>query len=111
MSWRRLRLRIDFENFGGTRPGQTTCTPSVGRAQSFVASGSGFRSSRGLRVGQPSSSIRLKHPQADLRDGAWALVLARFPFGDSDELSPVVSALVRDGRVSALAGYIGGAGE
>lgn len=57
VSWTRLRLRIDFENFGGAPPGQTTCTPSVGLAQNFVAKGSRFRTTRGLRVGQPTSEI------------------------------------------------------
>ncbi len=110
MTWRRLRLRIDFENFGGARPGQTTCTPSVGKAQSFVARGPRIRTTENLRVGDPSSSIPEKHPDAEFRNGFWALVLATFPFGD-DEEAPVVSALVSGGRVTALTGYIGGAGE
>jgi len=37
--------------------------------------------------------------------------LATFPFGDADEPSPVLNALVAGGRIIALAGYIGGAGE
>src|SRR5688572_27304498 len=36
VSWRPLRLKILFENFGGAPARRTTCTPSVGRAQSFV---------------------------------------------------------------------------
>ena len=112
MDWRRLRLRIYFANFGGVRPGQTTCTSSVGRAQTFVVRSSRFRTVRDLRVGQPSSSIKIKHPDAKFRPaGFWALVLATFPFGDSEEPSPVLSALVTGGRVIALTGYIGGAGE
>lgn len=112
VDWRRLRLRIYFENFGVRRPGQTTCTSSVGKAQSFVARGPRLRTVRGLRVGQRSSEIRVKHPDAEFQEGFWALVLAQFPFGVEDAgPSPVLSALTRDGRVSALAGYIGGAGE
>lgn len=112
MEWRRLRLRIYFANFGGVRRGQTTCTASVGRAQSFVARGSRFRTVRELRVGHPSSSIPIKHPNAELQpQGFWALVLATFPFGYSEEPAPVLNALVMGGRVIALAGYIGGAGE
>jgi hypothetical protein len=111
VSWRRLRLRIDFENFGGAAPGETTCTPSVGRAQTFVARGTRFRTTKGLRVGQPSSEILEKHPDAVFADNFWTIVSARFPFGQSDEESPVLSALTSSGRVSALTGYIGGAGE
>jgi hypothetical protein len=71
-----------------------------------------FRTVRGLRVGDRSSSIRARHPNAEFRPpGFWALVLARFPFGAGDEPAPVLSALVRGGRVFALTGYIGGAGE
>lgn len=112
VDWRRLRLRIYFENFGGVRPGQTTCTASVGKAQSFVARGSRFRTVKDLRVGHPSSSIPAKHPDAEFQPaGFWALVLAKFPFGADEEPAPVLNALVTGGRVIALAGYVGGAGE
>lgn len=112
VEWRRLRLRIYFENFGLVAPGQTTCTPSAGNAQSFVARGSRFRTVGGLRVGDRSSSIPAKHPGAEFQPkGFWALVLATFPFGDNEEPAPVLNALVSGGRVIALAGYIGGAGE
>jgi hypothetical protein len=111
VSWRALRLKINFENFGGAAPGQTTCTPSVGRAQSFVARGTRFRTTAGLRVNQPSSEIPERYPDAVFDDGFWTLVSARFPFGDNEEESPVLTALTRNGRVSALVGYIGGAGE
>jgi hypothetical protein len=112
VEWRRLRLRITFDNYGGMRPGQTTCTPSVGLAQGFVARSSRFRTVRDLRIGQPSSSIPVKHPDAEFQPaGFWALVLATFPFGDNDEPAPVLNALVAGSRVIALTGYIGGAGE
>jgi len=110
VDWRRLRLRIVFANFGGHRPGQTTCTPSVGRAQAFTARGSRFRTSAGLRVGSSSASILRLHPQAEFRQGSWWLVTAISPFGDESEY-PVVRALIAGGRVRALAGWIGAAGE
>jgi len=112
VEWRGLRLRIAFENFGLAPPGQTTCTPSVGAAQSFSARGSRFRTVNDLRVGQPSSTIPIKHPDAERQPaGFWALVLATYPFGDNDEPAPVLNALVMGGRVTAFTGYIGGAGE
>lgn len=108
--WRRLRLKIFFENFGGAPPGATTCTPSVGRAQSFVARGSRFRSWNGLRPGARSSTVQERHPDAEFRQGAWWLRTAISPFGDNEEYG-VVRALVGSGRVRALSGWIGGAGE
>ena len=59
----------------------------------------------------PSSSIRRKHPEAQFGRGSWGLVLAQFPFGASDEPSPILSARVGGGRVRALEGDISGAGE
>jgi hypothetical protein len=109
-NWKRLRLRIYFENFGGTAPGETTCTPSVGRAQSFVARGRRFRTWRGLRPGHRSSSITKRHPAAEFRRGTWWLRTAVSPYGDNSEY-PVVRALIGGYRVRALAGWIGGAGE
>jgi hypothetical protein len=111
VTWGRLQLRIYFENFGGAAPGQTTCTPSVGRAQTFVARGTRFRTTQGLRVNQPSPAILERHREAVFENGRWIIVSAVFPFGASEEKSPVLTALTRRGRVSALAGYIGGAGE
>jgi hypothetical protein len=110
VDWRRLRLRIDFASFAAHSPGQTTCTPSVGLAQTFTARGTRFRTSAGLRVGSSSSSIAGLYPAAEFRSGSWWLVSAVSPFGDEEEY-PVIRAIVGSGRVRALAGVIGGAGE
>lgn len=111
VDWDRLRLRIHFENFGPAPRGRTTCDPAVGRAQVVVARGDRFRTTAGLRVGDPTARIPMLHPDAEFRDGrAWALVLARFPWGDGS-LEPVLNALPAKGRVAALVGYIGAAGE
>jgi hypothetical protein len=108
--WQRIRLRILFANFGGHGPGETTCSANVGRAQSFTARGRRFRTWQGLRVGQSSSQIAERHTAAEFRNGSWWLRTAVSPFGDESEY-PVVEAFVRDGRVRAIAGWIGGAGE
>lgn len=111
VDWDRLRLRIFFENFGPAPVGATTCDPGVGRAQVIVARGTRFRTAEGLRIGDPTARIPLLYPGAEFRDGrAWALVLARFPWGDGG-LEPVLNALPAKGRVAALVGYIGAAGE
>src|SRR4051794_29547216 len=36
LKWRRLRLTINFMNFGGHALGETTCTASVGLANDFI---------------------------------------------------------------------------
>jgi hypothetical protein len=110
VDWRRIRLRINFASFASHAPGQTTCTPSVGLAQSFAARGSRFRTSAGLRVGAASATVPDRYSDAEFRSGRWWLVTAVSPFGDESEY-PVVSAIVGSGRVRALTGWIGGAGE
>jgi hypothetical protein len=110
VTWRRLELKIVFANFGGTAPGQTTCTPSVGRAQSFVVRGPRFRTVAGLRVDQPATQVRALYPYAQWREGGWTLVSAETPYGEASE-TPVLRAFASGGKVSALSGWIGGAGD
>jgi hypothetical protein len=106
--WRGIGLKIVFANFGS--PGVSTCLSSVGRAQSFVATGERFTTVAGLRPGQPSAQIRALYPETSFERGAWTLVSAVNPFGDGTE-SPVLRAFTKGGQVASLAGWIGGAGE
>ena len=69
VKWKRLGLRIEFWNFGGTPPGQTICSDDVGLAQSFNVTERKFRTWRGLRVGMRESRLRRLHPAADWFDG------------------------------------------
>jgi hypothetical protein len=105
--WNRLRLEILFASFGGAT---SICSGTQGKAQSFKVRGNGFRTWNGLRVGQPESAIRRRHPGARLRRGAWWLKTAVSPIGDGSEFA-VVDAKVSDGRVSVLRGWIGSAGD
>jgi hypothetical protein len=110
VDWRGLRLRIYFANFGGPRPGQTICSPTVGKAQSFTIRGPRFRTWEGLRVGHRSATVLDRHRAAEFRRGAWWLRTAVSPFGDESEYA-VVSALPSDGRIRVIKGWIGAAGE
>ena len=110
VQWRRLRLRMLFTTLGAFGPGQSLCTPSVGLADSFTIRGTRFRTSAGLRVGSPSSSIAQIYPDAEFRSGSWWLVTSVSPFGDQSEY-PVLHAIVRGGRVRVIAGFIGAEGE
>ena len=110
VDWRRLRLRIYFANFGGHAPDQTTCSPSVGLAQSFTVRGRRFRTWKGLRPGDRSSAVRRRHPNAAFRRGTWWLRTAVSRIGTESEYA-VVEALVSGGRVGVLRGWIGAAGD
>lgn len=110
VEWRRLRLKITFANFGGHGPGETTCTSTVGKAQSVVMRGHRFTTWRDLRVGDPSDELEERHPDGEFREGKWWLAFAVSPYGDESEY-PSLYATVANGRVNALKGWIGAAGE
>jgi hypothetical protein len=110
VDWRKLRLRIYFASFDAFAPGLTTCSSSVGLAQSFTVRGHRFRTWKGLRPGDPSSTVLDRHPNARFRRGSWWLRTADSRFG-SDSDFPVVEALVSGGRVGVLRGWVGAAGE
>lgn len=110
VDWRALRLRIYFANFGAFAPGLTTCSSSVGLAQSFTVRARRFRTWKGLRPGARTSTVRERHPSARFRRGSWWLRTAKSRFGDGSDYA-VVEALVSGGRVRVLRGWIGAAGE
>jgi hypothetical protein len=68
------------------------------------------RTWNGLRPGDRSSAVLERHPSAEFRNNSWWLRTAVSPFGDNEEYA-VVRALIGGGRVRALSGWIGGAGE
>lgn len=109
MRWRDVGLKIVFANFGGAPEGEDTCSPEVGLAQSFRATGE-FVTWRGLRVGARRGAIRRKHPSADRHARSYWLKTATSPFGEGGRYA-VVKAVVAGGKVSALSGWIGAAGE
>jgi hypothetical protein len=108
--WRRLGLRIVFANFGGTLPGQTNCSATVSFAQSFTARSRKFRTWKGLRPGAATNTIPVRHPAARFRQGSWWLRTATSVIGTGQPY-PVLRATVGHGRVRALAGWIGAAGD
>lgn len=110
VDWKRLKLRIVFANFGGSGPGETTCSAHVGKSQSFTVRGRRFRTWKGLRVRHRSATIPRRHRAAEFRRKSWWLKTAVSPFGDGSEYA-VVRAIVADRRVRALKGWIGAAGE
>jgi hypothetical protein len=106
IQWRRLRLKATFANFSL----ESACSPSGGRLQLATVRSRRFRTTRGVRVGTRSWTIPLRHRNAEFVAGAWWIASVVLPFGTEEE-TPTIRALVRDGRVSALALYIGAAGD
>lgn len=104
--WKRLGLNATFANFGI----ESACAPRGGRFQAATIRSTRFRTSRGVRVGSRSSTIRDKHRLARFVSGSWWIASATSPFGDEREIA-TVRALVRAGRVWALKLWVGAAGD
>jgi hypothetical protein len=105
--WRPLRLRILFANYG--EPGANPCANRIGLASSFTVMGRAFRTGKGLQVDDRVRRLRELYPRAKRRRGTYWLRTARF-LGVGDRF-PVLSATAAGGRVKALKGYIGAAGD
>lgn len=106
-----LGLRGNFVNLGARRPGQTTCSPTVGKLQSAEVRGRALQTQNGLRVGDTLARLRRLHPAARRHGSQWWLATAPNPFGRPGARMSIVRANVKDGRVSALVLWIGAAGE
>ena len=109
--WRRLDLRITFTNFGGVGPGKSICDDRASKAQTFAVRGPRVRTWRGLRVGQREQRVLQRHPNAEFRRGRWWIKTTRSLVGGGGEF-PVVDATVNAaGRIQAIRGWIGAAGD
>jgi len=111
VDWNALGLRAHFVNLGLTPRGKTTCSAGVGKLQTATLRGTGFRTQRGLRVGDSTARLRELHPGARLRDRSWWLATAPDPFGERGERMAIVRANTNAGRVSRLVLWIGAAGD
>lgn len=103
--WPAIGLTIQAESFAAGDPCAfvQTVTISGPHAQRW-------RTTRGLRVGASFTTLRHLYPSTSRHGLVWWLTSTRSPFGDGATV-PVISAIVRNGRVTALRGVVGGAGE
>jgi len=95
--WRSVGLAVTFYNLGGANP----CEPAAGRFSQATMTGTRWRTSVGLRVGDRVSRLRALYRQAKSRSAWWWLVTRRTPFGDGGSY-PGLAAKVQGGRVTAL---------
>jgi hypothetical protein len=103
--WAPIGLRVLYANFGGQDP----CSPGFGHAQRATMSGA-WRTSRGLRIGDPLRRLRSLYPRAVQRNRVWWLASAYSPVGVGGDYA-VLSASVREGKVRAFRAWIGAAGD
>jgi hypothetical protein len=103
-TWRRPSLTIFFYNLGGGDP----CTRRFGLFGRAIARGAAWRTTKGLRVGDPVARVRALYRSARFRRGTrgfwpagWWLVprANRFGLGSS---YPGLLAETRAGRVTAF---------
>ena len=106
IDWSSLRLRTTFANFGGGR----ACAPSDGLLQRATTRSRKFRTTRDLRAGDPSSTIRQKYPKARFVANVWRIVTAKARAGET-EPTPTIEATVKRGRIEVLRLWIGAAGD
>ena len=101
--WNRLGLKALYTSFGAV---EDFCED--GFLQSATLRSRIWRTWAGLRVGMRTSRIRRLHHNATFERGKWVLA-TQDVFGS--EPSPTVTALVRNGRVSAFSLFVGRAGD
>ena len=103
-TWRRLGLTLFLYNLGGDDP----CSRQGGKFGRAVARGPVWRTSRGLRVGDPVARVRQRHPAARLHPGqrffwpaGWWLVPRADRFGTGGTYPGLLAETSR-GRVSGF---------
>ena len=108
VSYQSEGVTISFADFGN--PGVSACDPSAGRAQEMVASAPGWRTNRGLNVGDGLKRLKKLYRQRKLKRGIWELVGMRSPIGVSGH-AVVLEAFVTGGQVTGFKAFPRSAGE
>ena len=101
-------VTITFVNLGA--PGVSACDPSAGKAQVMVASAAGWRTNRGLAVGDRVKRLKKLYRERKLKRGVWELVGKRSLIGPSGH-QVVLAAFVAAGRVTGFKALPRSAGE
>jgi hypothetical protein len=97
VSWRTPGLTIILNRVGQSNP----C--AAGQPVGAVVKGTQWRTSKGLRIGQPLRLLRAKYPHAGARpDGWWLLVVKPTSVFGRTRPQPTLMAQVRHGRIRAF---------
>ena len=101
-------VTISFVDLGS--PSVSACDPSAGKAQVMVASAPGWRTNRGLAVGDRLKRLKKLYRERKLKRGVWELVGKRSFIGTSGH-QVVLAAFVSAGRVTGFKAFPLSAGE
>jgi hypothetical protein len=123
-TWRSLGVTMRLSTLGLLPGGRTLCTSPAAPIDSVRVSGRRWYTSKGLRVGDSVGRLRSLYPEAPYLARTWrpgwgpqyALVTRRATClgvcGNQREVTvPVLSAAVRNGRVTAFLFSVGAEGE
>ena len=97
LAWRAVGLRATFYNLGGFDP----CAAARGRFGTATITGRAWRTSIGLRVGDPLHRLRALFPRATRHGPRWWLVTRSGRFGLPGQYPGLAAKVVRS-RVAAF---------
>ena len=97
LAWRAIGLRATFYNLGGQNP----CARAYGRFGTATMTGPAWRTSVGLRIGDPLRRLRALFPRATRHGRWWWLVTRRARFGLPGHYPGLAAKVVRT-RVAAF---------
>ena len=104
--WRSAGVRAIFADLGGG----VACNPADGRVQEARAYGSGWRTVRGLAVGDRVRRLRRLYPRAERHRAGFWLVTA-FSLIGTEGRYPVLRSVMDGRRVRAFHVEVGAAGD
>lgn len=123
-SWRSLGVRMSLVTFGGMPAGKTGCSaPASIHVSTIRVTGKRWLTSRTLRVGDSASRLRRLYPKAPATAGVrgwysagyWLVTRRQRCLGDCGavqwQTAPVLTAEVKNGRVSSIVFVVGAQGE
>jgi len=102
--WRAIGLRINFTNLGGGDSCQ------FGSVQTVSAFGKVWRTTRGLKIGSSTRTLRRLYPGAVRKGRSYRLIGAKSIFGDGRRYS-VLAARTDGKQVKSFRLFVGAAGE
>jgi hypothetical protein len=108
VTWRKLKLRIEFDNYGG----HDACSKKGGQAQSFsIGFSKRWQTSRGLRIGDSVKALKHLYHHAKRHGSNYWLKSAYSPLGMGGHYAVLAARTHHLRWIRGFSGWVGGAGE